>query len=131
MGKILSRAAGMIRGISGPGYKQVILVREDLNMPKGKMAAQVAHAAVECVVATDKSLLELWRKQGMKKIVLKVKDLKELKSYKSIADDNGLIARMITDAGHTVFKEATITCVGIGPDEENKIDAVTGKLEAY
>ena len=112
-------------------YKQVILVREDLNMPKGKMCSQVAHAAVECIMASDKKKLEEWRKQGMKKIVLRVKDLDELRKFKGLAKDNGLVSKLVTDAGKTVFNEPTITCLGIGPDEENKIDAITGKLEAY
>lgn len=129
MGGIIKKITGY--GRSKPEYKQVILVREDLNMPKGKMSSQVAHASVECVMASDKAIVAKWRDGGMKKIVLRVKDLKELKSFKSIADDNGLIARLITDAGRTVFKEPTMTCMGIGPDEENKIDAVTGKLETY
>lgn len=112
-------------------YKQVILVREDLNMPSGKMCSQVAHAAVECIMASDKRKLEEWRKQGMKKVVLKVKDLDELKRFKSIAKQKGLVSKLITDAGKTVFNEPTMTCLGIGPDEESKIDAVTGKLDAY
>ena len=66
---------------------------------------------------------------GAKKIVLKVNDEKELFKYKQMAEDNGLKTALITDAGHTVVEPGTITCLGIGPDEENKIDSVTGKLK--
>ena len=53
-------------------FKQVILVRQDLKLPKGKMAAQCAHASVEAVFNSDKSKVDAWRDQGQKKIVLKV-----------------------------------------------------------
>ena len=45
-------------------YKQVILVRKDLKLPKGKMAAQVSHASVEATLKSDKKVVEQWRKQG-------------------------------------------------------------------
>ena len=59
-------------------YKQVILVRKDLKLPKGKLAAQVAHASVEAVLKSDKDMVKKWRAEGMMKIVLNVADEKEL-----------------------------------------------------
>ena len=108
--------------------KQVILVRQDLKLPKGKLAAQVAHASVEAVLRSDKKLVTSWRNEGMAKIVLKVKDEKELLSFLQQAKDVGLATALITDAGKTVIAPGTRTCLGIGPDEAEKIDAVTGKL---
>ena len=58
--------------------KQVIVVRTDLKMSKGKIASQVSHASVEAVLKSNKNIVEIWRKEGMKKIILKVKDLDEL-----------------------------------------------------
>ena len=110
-------------------YKQVILVREDLKLPKGKLSAQVAHAAVDSASKSDKKIVDFWKKEGGKKIVLKVKDEKELFYYKQIAEDSGLKTALIIDAGHTVVEPGTITCLGIGPDEEEKIDRITGKLK--
>ena len=110
-------------------YKQVILVRQDLKLPKGKLASQVSHASVSAVLKTHKENLKAWQKEGMKKIVLKVKDLDELLSYKQMAEDYGLVTALITDAGHTVVEPGTITCLGIGPDKEEKIDNITGKLK--
>ncbi|MEK6827722.1 MAG: aminoacyl-tRNA hydrolase, partial [Nanoarchaeota archaeon] len=55
-------------------YKQVILVREDLKIPKGKMAAQCSHASVDSTLKSDKKIVELWKKEGAKKVILKVKD---------------------------------------------------------
>ena len=110
-------------------YKQVILVRQDLNLPKGKLAAQSAHASVDSLMKSDKKNIDEWKKQGAKKIVLKVADEKELFKYKQMAEDNGLKTALIMDAGHTVVEPGTITCLGIGPDLEVKIDKVTGKLK--
>lgn len=109
--------------------KQVILAREDLKLSKGKLAAQVSHASVEAALRSHKDDLYDWRSQGMKKVVLKVKDLKELLMYKEMAEDEGLIVALITDAGHTEVDPGTITCLGIGPDKEEKVDKVTGKLK--
>ncbi len=108
--------------------KQVILVRQDLQLPKGKLAAQCAHASVEAVFHSDKKLVKEWHENGMAKIVLKVKDEKEMIKYFQMAKDEGLAASLITDAGRTVVAPGTRTCAAIGPDEEEKIDKITGKL---
>lgn len=110
-------------------YKQVILVRQDLQLPKGKLAVQVAHASVENALKCDKKLLNAWQAEGMKKIVLKVKDEKELRMYIQHSRDMKLLTCLITDAGLTTVAPGTTTCGGIGPDEEEKIDRITGKLK--
>ncbi len=109
-------------------YKQVILVRQDLKLPKGKLAAQCAHASVDAVLKSDRKLVNAWKEEGMAKIVLKVKDEKELVKYFQKAKDEGLTASLITDAGRTVVAPGTKTCAGIGPDKEEKIDQITGEL---
>ena len=111
------------------GFKQVILVRKDLKLPKGKMAAQVSHASVDATLKSDRKLVEKWRKEGAKKIVLEANDEKDLFKYMQIAKDSGLKTALITDAGHTVVEPGTITCLAIGPDETEKIDMVTSKLK--
>lgn len=110
-------------------YKQVILVREDLKLPKGKLAAQSSHASVDATLKSDRKIVNLWKKEGGKKVILKVKDEKELVSYKELADDAGLKTALITDAGRTVLEPGTVTCLGIGPDLEEKIDKISGKLK--
>jgi PTH2 family peptidyl-tRNA hydrolase len=110
-------------------YKQVILVRADLKLPKGKMSAQVAHASVEAVLRSEKENIKEWRSQGSAKIVIKVNDKKELFKYNQMAKDSGLTTALITDAGKTVIAPGTETCVAIGPDEEDKIDIITGSLK--
>lgn len=108
--------------------KQVILVRKDLNLPKGKMAAQCCHASVKAVLKSDKRKVAEWDEEGAKKIVLKVADLRELKKYLSRAKAAKLVAVVITDAGLTVIAPGTTTCMAIGPDNEDKIDKITGEL---
>lgn len=109
-------------------YKQVILIRQDLKLPKGKLAAQCAHASVEAVLKSDPKPVKAWRNEGMAKIVLKVKDEKELIGYFQQAKDSDLTASLITDAGKTVIAPGTKTAVAIGPDQADKIDKITGKL---
>ncbi|MEK6950143.1 MAG: peptidyl-tRNA hydrolase Pth2 [Nanoarchaeota archaeon] len=111
-----------------PTYKQIILIRQDLRLPKGKLAVQVAHASVEAAIKSDRSRVLAWREQGMPKIVLKVKDEQELLQYYHQAQEEGLTAALITDAGKTVVAPGTKTAVGIGPEEEEVLDRITGRL---
>lgn len=109
--------------------KQAILVRNDLKLPKGKAVSQGAHASVEAVFRSDKDKVSEWRKEGMAKIVLKVDDLKELQKYNQLAKDSGLTTALITDAGRTTVEPGTVTCLGIGPDKDEKIDKITKDLK--
>ncbi len=109
--------------------KQIIIIRTDLKMPKGKLAVQCSHAAVESALNSDKNKVKEWLNEGAKKIVLKAEDEKELLKYNKLAKDSGLKTALIKDSGKTFFKKPTITCLGIGPDDENKIDRVSGSLK--
>ncbi|RJQ17004.1 peptidyl-tRNA hydrolase [Candidatus Woesearchaeota archaeon] len=108
-------------------YKQVILVRMDLKLPKGKLAVQAAHASVDAVLRSNKDNVAKWRNQGMKKVVLKVADLKELLKFQNMAHD--FTTALISDAGKTTVEPGTITCLAIGPDKEDAIDAITQHLK--
>ena len=112
-------------------FKQVILVRKDLQLSKGKIAAQVSHASVESLLKSHKDDVQEWHDQGMKKSVLKIADLKELLEFKKKAENAGLVVALITDAGHTEIPAGTVTCLAIGPDDEKKIDNITGRLKLY
>ncbi|MFP4567816.1 MAG: peptidyl-tRNA hydrolase Pth2 [Candidatus Woesearchaeota archaeon] len=109
--------------------KQVIIVRQDLKMPKGKLAAQVAHGSVEAVLKTDSKIVESWRKGGMKKSVLKVQSEQELRDLLVHAKNHDLKVGLINDAGRTFLEPGTTTVLGIGPDAEDKIDKITGHLQ--
>lgn len=110
-------------------YKQAILVVQDLKLSKGKLAVQVAHASVEAVLESNYRIVDEWHLTGMKKSVLKVKDKKELFVYKNKAKKAGLTYAVIKDAGRTQLKPGTVTCMAIGPDDEEKIDEITKELK--
>ncbi|MFW6378585.1 MAG: peptidyl-tRNA hydrolase Pth2 [Nanoarchaeota archaeon] len=110
-------------------YKQTIMVRTDLKLPKGKMATQVAHASVEAVLKAPSSDIRAWRSEGMKKVVVKVADDKDLYKHIQMAKDEGLVTSVITDAGKTVIAPGTVTCGAIGPAKEDAVDGLTQDLK--
>lgn len=110
-------------------YKQVILIRSDLRMSKGKIAVQSAHASLLAMEKSDKKICKAWKISGQKKVVLKVKSLEELLSIKKSCDRKKLPNAIVTDAGLTEVKPGTITALGIGPDLDKKIDSITGSLK--
>ena len=111
--------------------KQVIIIRTDLDMGKGKIAAQVGHACVLGAENVRKSnpegFSEWW--EGQEKIVRKVSSLKELEQIKQITIELGIPWSEVTDAGHTQIAPGTVTCISLGPAPEEKIDKVTGSLK--
>ncbi len=112
--------------------KQVILVRKDLGLPKGKLCVQVAHASLSAYLEAEKKHPEWaqkWLNSGQKKIVLKVNTLDELLEIYNKAVQLDLPTVLIRDAGLTVLPPNTITSVGIGPAPENIIDKITGHLK--
>ncbi|MFH1095566.1 MAG: peptidyl-tRNA hydrolase Pth2 [Candidatus Micrarchaeota archaeon] len=111
--------------------KQVILVRMDLGMGRGKMVAQGAHASLDAyldAVRKTPDVAKRWREMGMRKVALKVKDEKELVSLFQEAKDDELPCSLITDAGHTQLAPGSMTCAGIGPAKAEWLDKITGKL---
>jgi peptidyl-tRNA hydrolase, PTH2 family len=110
-------------------YKQVILVRKDLKLSKGKLSSQVSHASVEATLKSDTNKVKSWRGKGMKKVILKVDNEKELLKYKRFADELGLVNALIRDAGKTELKPGTVTCLGIGPDLISEVDKVSKDLK--
>ena len=109
--------------------KQVLLIRTDVKMSKGKIAAQAAHASVDATLGANKKLVKNWRSQGMKKIALKVESLEELTTMLQKAQDADLITSLIKDAGHTEVDPGTTTCGAIGPGPQIQIDKITGDLK--
>jgi len=109
--------------------KQAIIIRTDLKMDKGKIAAQASHASVAAFIESDKKKSDEWLSEGMKKIVLKVSSKKDLYDIYKEAKSENMKAVMITDAGLTQLKQPEKTAVAIGPDDDKKIDKITGKLK--
>ena len=108
--------------------KQVIAIRDDLNLSQGKMAVQAAHASHAAARNAKKEIVKRWEASGEKKIVLKAKNLEELKTLEEKCKKLKLPYALIRDAGLTEVKKGTVTAIGIGPDDEKKIDKVTGSL---
>lgn len=136
--------------------KQVIIVRKDLNMRKGKLAAQVAHASMKVIFdmmspeyglftvknGGEQYKFQLWLPKGeigenmykwitgiFKKIVVGAESLQELTDAYQAAKLAGIPCSIIEDAGLTEFGgNITITAVAIGPDDPEKIDKITGHL---
>jgi PTH2 family peptidyl-tRNA hydrolase len=107
--------------------KQVIVVRADLGMGKGKIAAQAAHAAIS---AADKSPLKRdWVVEGQKKTVVKVSGEKELLLILQQAREMDIPCALIEDAGHTQLPPGTKTAVGLGPEDDERLDKITGELK--
>jgi PTH2 family peptidyl-tRNA hydrolase len=118
--------------------KQVIVVRKDLKMGKGKLAVEVAHASCEAVFIILESQnetwlewLRVWRSQGQMKVVLKVSNEKELLEIFSKAKEFKLPVALVIDAGRTQLPPGTKTAVAIGPAPSNIIDKITGSLKLY
>lgn len=114
------------------GVKQVVVVRSDLKMGKGKLAAQVAHASVSAMLEAermDENVVREWLTEGQPKIVLKVGGLEELEAVYERARSSGLPVVIVVDKGLTQLKPGTPTCVGIGPAPSDKIDEITGGLK--
>ena len=106
--------------------KLAIVVRKDLGMSCGKIAGQVGHASV---MAYKDCSNPQWYNEGQKKIVLKVPDLISLLKVQGLAQSHKLSVHEIIDFGLTQIEPNTLTCFAIGPDEDEKIDAVIGDLK--
>jgi PTH2 family peptidyl-tRNA hydrolase len=108
--------------------KQVIVVNRSLALPKGKLAAQVAHAAVGAFVAASAQAQAAWLEIGMPKIVVYAADADALIQLEARAREQQLPACLVHDAGRTVLPAGTITCLGLGPAPTELIDGLTGEL---
>ncbi|MET7425431.1 peptidyl-tRNA hydrolase Pth2 [Dactylosporangium sp. NPDC005555] len=109
--------------------KMVLVVRTDLGMGKGKIAAQVAHAAVAAVLAGPHGpVFESWLGAGQPKVVLKIADEDGLAALCAQAAEAGLPVRVIRDAGRTQVASGTATCCAIGPALPADVDPVTSAL---
>ena len=121
--------------------KQVICVRHDLKMRRGKQIAQGSHASMSFLtrrlqkyghtsLASCSSAEKAWLMGSFAKICCRVNSEEELLEVHDKAVEAGLEVHLITDSGRTEFHgEPTNTCLAIGPDYAEKIDPVTGHLE--
>ncbi|EEB09784.1 aminoacyl-tRNA hydrolase [Schizosaccharomyces japonicus yFS275] len=114
--------------------KMVLVVRTDLGMTKGKVAAQCAHAALACyrmATRVDPKLLQFWERTGQAKIALQAHSEEELELLQAQALSLGLCAYIIHDAGRTQIASGSATVLGIGPGPISVVNQVTGKLRLF
>lgn len=124
--------------------KQVIVMRKDLNMRKGKIAAQAAHASMKALLDLGtknnneikipfvNDAMKDWLNGAFKKICVYVNSEEELINIYDKAKKRGLICSMIIDNGLTEFNGIpTRTCVAIGPEYSDVLDEITGNLTLY
>jgi PTH2 family peptidyl-tRNA hydrolase len=127
--------------------KQVIVIRRDLKMRRGKEIAQGAHASIAwltsrlvrsdgalgAITPADFSVAEWsWIQGNFRKICVTVNSEEELRGIVAKAKEAGLVAEEIEDTGLTEFHgEHTWTAAAIGPDYDDRIDPVTGHLPLY
>lgn len=109
--------------------KQVIVVNRSLGLPKGKLAAQVAHAAVGAFLAASAESQAAWLESGMPKIVVYAADADALIQLEARAHEHQIPACLVRDAGRTVLSAGTITCLGLGPALADVLEPLTGALQ--
>ncbi|KXB07177.1 peptidyl-tRNA hydrolase [candidate division MSBL1 archaeon SCGC-AAA382K21] len=112
-------------------YKQVMVARVDLGMSSGKLAVQVAHAALAAaeMARTERpEWFEKWIEERQKKVVVEVSSEKELKSLENMAKELNIPHKLVEDAGLTELTPGTPTVLGVGPAPNDEIDKITGDL---
>ncbi|XP_046964283.1 peptidyl-tRNA hydrolase 2, mitochondrial-like isoform X1 [Vanessa cardui] len=132
LGMFSDTSKAITKFASNSEYKLVLVVRTDLSMGKGKIAAQCGHAAVgayEKALKKDPDGLKLWKLTGQAKIALKTDSVDEIKQIADNAKKMGLVTSLIRDAGRTQIAPNSITVLGVGPAPKDVIDKVTGHLK--
>ncbi|MEC9138148.1 MAG: aminoacyl-tRNA hydrolase, partial [Candidatus Thermoplasmatota archaeon] len=72
-----------------------------------------------------------WYNDGQKKVVVKGSNESTLRQLQQHARDIGLTNSLVSDAGLTEVPPGTVTCLGVGPANESKIDEITGNLSLF
>ncbi|CAM6085116.1 unnamed protein product [Calypogeia fissa] len=119
--------------IDGGGeLKMVLVVRLDLKMKSGKIASQCAHAAVgsyeECLGRGQRYLLKKWEDCGQPKIVVTCNSQNEMNELRAKAENIGLPAFTVADAGRTQVAAGSQTVLAIGPGLKTTVDSITRHL---
>lgn len=111
--------------------KQVIVLRKDLGMSIGKLVAQACHASLEAALSAPINLLEKWRDEGQRKIVLKVDSISELIALKRACETSSLVHALVTDSGQTELQANTVTALAIGPADDGSVDRIVGSVPLF
>lgn len=112
--------------------KQAIIVRTDIKMGKGKMAAQVSHASLMSYIETEKThrdMAKAWLDTGEKKIVLKVDSEDSLRKLYDAFRYKKIPCALVTDSGLTQLPPGTLTALGVGPWKSDELNPITSSLK--
>jgi PTH2 family peptidyl-tRNA hydrolase len=117
--------------------KQVIVMRRDLGMRRGKEIAQGAHASMIWLALrirqpgyTFTDAERRWLAGAFTKVCVRVDSEEELLAVVHRAQEAGVTAHLCVDAGKTEFHGVpTPTCCAVGPDDPDRIDPITGNLK--
>jgi len=110
-------------------YKQMIILRKDLEMSTGKKCVQCCHACLGAYKNAKKYVVKKWESEGQKKVVLEVNSKEELFKLFKKAKKEKIPCYLVEDAGLTELEPGTVTALAIGPEDEKKIDKITGSLK--
>jgi len=117
---------------TGGEHKLILVIRMDLKMGKGKMAAQCSHAAVSAYKRLEKDnpvMLKKWEFCGQPKVAVKTNTEEDLHDLCAAARTLGLVTAMVQDAGRTQIAPGSITTLAVGPGPAQLVDQVTGHLK--
>jgi len=98
-------------------------------MSEGKKCAQTAHASLGVYKKSDKKIIKKWELEGQKKVVLRIDSKKEILDLHKKLKKEKIPCFLVEDAGLTELEPGTITALGIGPEKEEILDKITGKLK--
>ena len=111
------------------GCKLVLVVRKDLKMGVGKIAAQCSHASILAYQKSSRLLLLKWALSGHKKIVVECPDEQTLLELRDNAKKERILTNIVHDAGHTQVAPNTMTVLAVGPGKEELVNTITGHLK--
>lgn len=111
--------------------KMVVVVRKDLEMSSGKIAAQAGHAVANLMLGDRNEHFVDWISSGMKKVCLEGESEAHILELEKKANERGVPCYVVRDAGLTSVAPGTVTCIGIGPASEQKMKKITGSLKLY
>ncbi|KAM0792874.1 hypothetical protein ACM66B_002637 [Microbotryomycetes sp. NB124-2] len=121
-----------LKAVGDEPCKLVLVVRTDLGMTKGKIAAQCGHATLACyksMIKSNPDVVRHWERTGQAKVAVKCESEDDLLMLQATAKSLGVCARSIQDAGRTQVEPGSTTVLGIGPAPVRVVNQVTGHLK--
>ena len=109
----------------------MIIIRSDLGMSRGKLAAQACHASLGAYKRAKDLKIKKWELEGERKVIVQVDSQEDLFLIYELVKAAGIPSYLVTDAGHTELPPSTVTSLGVGPDDDDTIDKITQDLKLF